>query len=97
MGRARLNYGPSLGLTALRQELIKHLAKLDGQTVEQFGIGPEQVVVSNGSQQLLDILLTEVLVNPGDIVITAWPTYFVYTGVLMTAGEIAASRPTTTA
>ena len=85
VGRARLNYGPSLGLTALRQELIKHLAKLDGQTVEQFGIGPEQVVVSNGSQQVL-ALLTEVLVTPGDIVITAWPSYFVYSGVLVTAG-----------
>lgn len=85
VGRARLNYGTTLGLPALRQELVRHLANLDGQTPEEFGAGAEQVVVSNGSQQLL-ALLTDALVDPGDIVITAWPSYFVYTGVLVTAG-----------
>lgn len=85
VGRARLNYGTTLGLPALRQELIHHLARLDGQTPEQFGASADQVVVSNGSQQLL-ALLTDALVDPGDIVITAWPSYFVYTGVLVTAG-----------
>lgn len=85
VGKARLQYGTTLGLPELRQRLLSHLAALDGQTPEQFGATWEQIVVSNGSQQLL-ALLTEALVNPGDIVITGWPSYFVYTGVLMTAG-----------
>lgn len=84
-GRARLQYGTTVGLPALREQLIHHLAALDGQTPEQFGATADQIVVSNGSQQLL-ALLTDALVNPGDIVITAWPSYFVYTGVLITAG-----------
>src|SRR5438477_8780314 len=85
LGRSRLNYGTTLGLPALRQTLLHHLAQLDGQTIQDFHANPDQIVVSNGSQQLL-ALLTDALVNPGDIVITAWPSYFVYTGVLMTAG-----------
>ena len=85
VGRARLNYGTTLGLPGLRQSLLQHLAKLDGQTIEEFNASPEQVVITNGSQQLL-ALLTEALVDPGDIVITGWPSYFVYTGVLVTAG-----------
>jgi 2-aminoadipate transaminase len=85
VGKARLNYGTTQGLPELRQRLLHHLAGLDGQTVEEFGASADQIVVSNGSQQLL-ALLTDALVNPGDIVITAWPSYFVYTGVLMTAG-----------
>jgi len=85
VGRARLNYGTTLGLPGLRQTLLQHLAKLDGQTIEEFNASPDQVVITNGSQQLL-ALLTEALVDPGDIVITGWPSYFVYTGVLVTAG-----------
>jgi 2-aminoadipate transaminase len=85
VGRARLNYGTTLGLPALRQQLIQHLARLDGQTPEEFNASADQVIVTNGSQQLL-ALLTDALVDPGDIVITAWPSYFVYTGVLITAG-----------
>lgn len=85
VGRARLNYGTTLGLPGLRAALLQHFAKLDGQTVGEFGASAEQIVITNGSQQLL-ALLTEALVDPGDIVITGWPSYFVYTGVLMTAG-----------
>lgn len=85
VGRARLNYGTTLGLPALRQQLLQHLARLDGQTPDEFNASADQIVVTNGSQQLL-ALLTDALVDPGDIVITSWPSYFVYTGVLITAG-----------
>jgi 2-aminoadipate transaminase len=85
IGRARLNYGTTLGLPALRLAILQHLAQLDGLAPAQFGATAEQIVVANGSQQLL-ALLTDALVNPGDVVITAWPSYFVYTGVLVTAG-----------
>src|SRR5258706_15392733 len=67
IGRARLNYGTTLGLPALRQTLLHHLAALDGQTPEQFRATPDQIVVANSSQQLL-ALVTDTLVNAGDIV-----------------------------
>jgi 2-aminoadipate transaminase len=41
--------------------------------------------VSTGSQQML-FLLSDVLLDPGDVVITAWPSYFVYTGTLEALG-----------
>lgn len=85
VGRARLNYGTTLGLPALRQALHRHMAALDGVEPEALGASPEQIIVTTGSQQLLS-LLTDLLVDPGDIVVTAWPSYFVYTGVLITAG-----------
>ena len=86
-GRSRLQFGTTLGLPGLRQQLLQHLATLDGQNLEQFGATADQIIITTGSQQLL-ALLTDVLVNPGDIVLTGWPSYFVYTGVLLTAGAL---------
>ena len=42
---------------------------------------PADVVVTTGSQQLL-YMLSELLLDPGDIVITESPSYFVYHSVL---------------
>ncbi len=80
-----LQYGTTAGHAGLRSALLAHLAQLDGVPVDHYGATAKNVVVTTGSQQLL-YLLTEVLVNPGDIVITAWPSYFVYTGALRTFG-----------
>ena len=84
-GKAALQYGTTAGLESLRQALYTHMAGLDGKTAATFPGSPSEVVVTTGSQQLLH-LLTDLLVDPGDIVITAWPTYFVYTGALATLG-----------
>src|SRR5262249_36096910 len=46
VGRARLNYGTTLGLPALRAALLGHLARLDGMTPEQFGPWADQIVVA---------------------------------------------------
>src|SRR4051812_48002815 len=46
VGRSRLQYGTTLGLPALREALLHHLAKLDGQTVEQFGASADQIVIT---------------------------------------------------
>ncbi|MDH3584387.1 MAG: PLP-dependent aminotransferase family protein, partial [Phycisphaerae bacterium] len=80
-----LQYGTTEGLAPLRQRLLEHMAELDGVDVDHFGATAEQMVVSTGSQQLL-LLLTELLVDPGDVVITSWPSYFVYTGALESFG-----------
>jgi 2-aminoadipate transaminase len=84
--REALQYGTTIGLPRLRQELLRRWQKQDG--VRRFT--PEDVIVTNGSQQLL-YLITEVLCDPGDIVIVEDPTYFVYLGILQAMGVRAMS------
>lgn len=83
--RAYLQYGTTPGSKRLRDEVIKHLAKLEGVEVDQLGIDNSQVVLTTGSQQLLSIL-AEILFDPGDICLVAAPTYFVFLGVLAGVG-----------
>ena len=83
--RDALQYGSTIGYPPLRKALLAHLARLDGLSPADLHAGPEDILITSGSQQLL-FLLTDVLVDPGDIVLTGWPSYFVYTGVLNSAG-----------
>jgi len=84
-GQRALQYGTAIGLRALREELVAHLERLDGQKVGDLGLSADDVLVSTGSQQAL-YLIADVLLNPGDIVITANPSYFVFTGALQSLG-----------
>jgi 2-aminoadipate transaminase len=79
--RAALQYGTTQGHPPLIRNIIRHVAALDGRTPESFGITPDDVIVTTGSQQLL-YMLSELLLDPGDIVITESPSYFVYHSVL---------------
>ena len=83
--RAALQYGTTPGLAELRDVLLQHMAGLDQLTPAELNATPDDMVVTTGSQQLLQIL-TDILVDPGDIVVTSWPSYFVYTGTLEAAG-----------
>ena len=83
--RAALQYGTTQGLETLRKTLLAHVARLDGWQPDQMNLTAADVVVTGGSQQLL-FILSDVLVDPGDIVITSWPSYFVYTGTLEALG-----------
>ncbi len=83
--RAALQYGTTQGYLALRDKLVRHTAALDGKTPGELSLSAEDVVVTTGSQQLL-YLLTEVLCDPGDIVITEAPSYFVYLGLAESLG-----------
>ncbi len=83
--RKALQYGTTAGLLGLRKALLAHLEKLEGLGPGGLGASPDQIIVSTGSQQLL-FLLSDVLVDPGDIVVTSWPSYFVYTGTLQSLG-----------
>ncbi len=83
--RAALQYGTTEGLLPLREALLAHLADLDGLDAADTGATPDDLVVATGSQQLL-FILGDVLVDPGDIVVTSWPSYFVYTGTLEALG-----------
>ena len=82
-GRKALQYGTTQGDPELRRITARNLQKLDSRGFarqNKLGYAPEQVVVTNGSQQLL-YLVTEALCDPGDIVLVEDPTYFVYLGI----------------
>lgn len=84
--RAALQYGTTQGHRPLIEHVIRHVAGLDGRTPEDVGVTPPDVVVTTGSQQLL-YMLSELLIDPGDIVITESPSYFVYHSVLAGNGS----------
>jgi 2-aminoadipate transaminase len=80
-----LQYGTTQGYGPLREKIHRHLLALDGLAASDVGYSADDIVVTTGSQQLL-YLLGEVLLNPGDIVITEAPSYFVYHGILGSLG-----------
>jgi 2-aminoadipate transaminase len=84
-GQAALQYGTTPGDAGLRDELLRHWEKLEGRSRESLGVGVDDVLVTTGSQQGL-YLLCEAMIDPGDIVIAAAPSYFVFTGTLSSFG-----------
>ena len=68
-GPAALQYSVTEGLPALRAWICMHLAETIG-----LHASPDQVLITNGSQQGLD-LLAKVLVDPGDTVVVENPAY----------------------
>lgn len=83
--RHALQYGTTAGSGQLRHRVAEHFARLEGVEFSQLGLRPEQLVLTTGSQQLLS-LVGEILVDPGDIVLVAAPTYFAYLGTLQGLG-----------
>jgi 2-aminoadipate transaminase len=63
-----LQYGPTEGDPVLREELTKWMAK-DGIVATA-----ENVLVTTGSQQALDVI-GKVLLNPGDVIVVELPSY----------------------
>ena len=83
--RAALQYGTTRGYAPLREVLLERTCALDGKTPAELSLTPDHCIVTTGSQQLL-YLVSEALLDPGDIVITAAPSYFVYQGTLHSMG-----------
>ncbi|MGA2496451.1 MAG: PLP-dependent aminotransferase family protein [Tepidisphaeraceae bacterium] len=90
--QATLQYDTTIGLTALRQEVLAHICRLEGKTPEQLGLNPDDLLITTGSQQML-YLVADALVDPGDIVICGNPTYFVFAGALETLGASVMTVP----
>ncbi|HEV3146788.1 MAG TPA: PLP-dependent aminotransferase family protein, partial [Gemmataceae bacterium] len=84
-GRSTLQYGTTAGYAPLRERVCQLVARLDGVSKAKLGHKPDQVILTTGSQQMLH-LLAEVLLDPGDIVVTEAPSYFVQHGVLASHG-----------
>lgn len=66
---AALQYGATEGYQPLREQLSTFMASKGAQ-----GVAPENLIVTTGSQQALD-LLGKTLINPGDKVIVEGPTF----------------------
>ncbi|MFW9853994.1 MAG: PLP-dependent aminotransferase family protein [Candidatus Thorarchaeota archaeon] len=66
-----LNYGPTTGIPSLKRTLEERLIRVDGISIPR---GPEDILVSTGSQQMIYGLL-DVLLRPKDVVIMARPAY----------------------
>jgi 2-aminoadipate transaminase len=67
-GASALQYGPTEGDPKLRKELVKWLAK-DGIVVDE-----EQILITNGSQQGLD-LVGKIFLDIGDPIVLELPSY----------------------
>ena len=68
-GPAALQYGVTEGHPALRAWVADYLQRTVGLTA-----APEQILITTGSQQALD-LIAKVLLDPGDLVLAENPAY----------------------
>ena len=68
-GRTILQYAGSMGYYPLREWIAGRYSAKYGMT-----ISPEMVVITNGSQQAIDIV-SKLFINPGDAVILEKPSY----------------------
>jgi DNA-binding transcriptional MocR family regulator len=73
-GLTALQYGSGQGDEALREQI------LDVMALEAISAHPDDVVVTTGSQQALD-LVTRIFCDPGDVVVAEAPSYVGALGV----------------
>jgi len=67
-GEIALQYGTTEGYTPLREMISRHSTRIG------IKIKPENVLITSGSQQALD-LIGKILINPGDRILVEQPTY----------------------
>jgi len=67
-GQLALQYGTTEGYRPLRELIMRHTARYG------IEVTPENVLITSGSQQALD-LLGKILINPGDRILVESPTY----------------------
>lgn len=81
-GSTTLQYGIGQGTQELRERIceVMSLSGIDAST----GASPEDVVVTVGGQQALD-LIARLFLDPGDVVLTEGPTYVGALGVFQAA------------
>jgi 2-aminoadipate transaminase len=83
--RAALQYGTTVGYPPLREALLDRMLQADQCTAAGMRLSLDQVVVTAGSNQFLH-LVSDTLLDPGDIVIAGAPSYFVFLGTLANLG-----------
>ncbi len=83
VARSALQYGTTPGYPPLREALLSQIVQQDSIDPDRLSV--DQVIVTAGSNQLLH-LVVESLLDPGDIVLCAAPTYLVFLGTLSNIG-----------
>ncbi len=73
MPESVMQYGSTEGITPLREVLAEEMTKR-GMDVDK-----ENILITHGSQQALD-LISKILLNPGDTIVVGSPTYLGATG-----------------
>ncbi len=73
-GPTALQYGSGQGLPALREQI------LDVMALEGISASADDVVITTGSQQALD-LVTKLFIDPGDVILAEAPSYVGAIGV----------------
>jgi len=63
-----LQYGPTEGLSLVKRCVVEVMA------AEGLHIDPDEVLITTGGQQVID-LVCKTLVDPGDVIVTEAPTY----------------------
>lgn len=79
-------YGEIQGDLELRQAMAQHLRR------EKITVSPQEILVTNGSQQGIDLVARSFL-GPGDVVITEEPTYAAAIDVFRSRGATVLSVP----
>ncbi len=83
--RAGLQYGTTIGYPPLREAVLDRMLEADGRSAGELNVSVDQVVITAGSNQLL-FLVSDTLLDAGDVVICGAPSYFVYLGTLGNLG-----------
>jgi len=68
VGAQALQYSPTEGYLPLREMIVRHTTRYG------LNVNPDNVLITSGSQQALD-LLGKILINPGDRILVESPTY----------------------
>src|ERR1700722_10709525 len=63
-----LQYGPTEGLAVVKDCIVEVMA------AEATHVDPEDVIVTTGGQQVID-LVCKALIDPGDVIVAEAPTY----------------------
>jgi 2-aminoadipate transaminase len=83
--RATLQYGSTIGFPPLREAVLDRMTHADGGSRAEFGLQTDQVVITAGSNQIL-FLLSDILLDPGDILLCGQPSYYVFLGTVANLG-----------
>lgn len=79
-GAQALQYGPTDGDIGLRTAIAEQVSESDAAAARAAGLAapapitPDQVLITTGSQQALD-LVSKLLLDPGDLMVTENPSY----------------------